>query len=61
LSAAKWFTCPAEKGLVLCKPPIRSKPNTGHFGQTGMRGFRRVSFILSKRDSSRVYPSKRAL
>jgi hypothetical protein len=26
-----------------------------------MRGFRRVSFILSKRDSSRVYPGKRAL
>jgi hypothetical protein len=35
--------------------------NTGHFGETGMRGFRRVSFILSKRDSSRVYPGKRAL
>jgi hypothetical protein len=29
--------------------------------ETGIRGFRRVSFILSKRDSSRVYPSKRAL
>jgi hypothetical protein len=26
--------------------------------ETGIRGFRRVSFILSKRDSSRVYPSK---
>jgi hypothetical protein len=29
--------------------------------ETGMRGFRRVSSILSKRDSGRVYPSKRAL
>jgi hypothetical protein len=29
--------------------------------ETGIRGFRRVSFSLSKRDSSRVYPSKRAL
>jgi hypothetical protein len=39
-------------------PALPATRNTGHFGETGMRGFRRVSFILSKRDSSRVYSNE---